>query len=242
MYIGFQRERRDRCATKANKQEQSHFYARPGVPGDGSRRTAGKFLSNWPKHNECKVFLEAAATRITFRRSRADGDKERDEEEGRGKRGDQPRIIIPFCPIERRSRDQFSSGRIDSVGRAETRERFTWATRDRRLHAPLLSIRSPLSPFAMWAHARGTREHASGTHAPRFADSPIQSRYASLESCMGNFFLLCPPSFRSIFPVRPCRVSPSSLFSFFSSRREKNRRAIRRCLSLKKSARSTRRR
>lgn len=48
----------DKCATKANKQEQSHFYARPDVPGDGSRRTAGKFLSNWPKHNECKVFLE----------------------------------------------------------------------------------------------------------------------------------------------------------------------------------------
>lgn len=188
--------------------EQSHFYARPDVPGDGSRRTSRQvFVELAVVHNECKVFLE---------------------ESGGGGDGGAGNILVASRPKKQAgARNYYSllfdaainfpSRRIDSTGRAETRERFTWATRSVRINVSSLSprwnvhetfsIRSPLSPFAMWAHARGTREHARAPTRPRFADSPIETRLYRSMPVHGTIF--------QRFASRLCsRVSEFSFFFF----------------------------
>lgn len=102
-----------------------------------------------------KCSSKTAATWITF--SWFSLKKERNKEGG-----DWLRIIIPFCSIAKRRsifiRTNGFCRMLQKLEKDSRGQRNPWYT------FPLCterSIRSPLSPFAMWAHARGTREHAS---------------------------------------------------------------------------------
>lgn len=107
-------------------------------PGDGSRRSGSKFLRNCSTHNECKVFFEAR-----LKQSLNDSARERERQRAVLLSAAGIRTAINFLRRENSAAREPGSLTGDSRGHTYTRD----------------PIRSPLSPFAMWARVHApTRE------------------------------------------------------------------------------------
>lgn len=124
--------------------------------------TAGKFLSNWRRHNQCKVFPEARQRWRSFVGYWKNGPDTARRPASCSLLLPPDRAAINFIPLER------------FVGRAETRERFTWASRHAGTREP---IGGPLSTFPyVGTRTWDTRVHAR-TH-PRIAFRGFSNRVA----------------------------------------------------------------
>lgn len=153
-----------------------------------------------------KCSSKTAATWITF--SWFSLKKERKKEGG-----DWLRIIIPFCSIAKRRSIFIRTNRfcrmLQKLEKDSRGQRNPWYT------FPLCterSIRSPLSPFAMWAHARGTREHASAP-TRRVSRIPQSNRDTRLWYAEEDFLML-----RVIFQTVLESVLLRRVSSFFHGR------------------------